>query len=231
MAILGDSTITTIETTEITVGSDNEQIVLEGKGSLLDLIYPVGSIYVYQKGTTAPTTCPIQNTLGGTWKKIENRFLYSSSDGAFYGKEGGSNQAYLVDHKHTVSNESVIKGTTFGAGSHTHSFVVGSSNWHTGAGGNKDIGNFKDSLGLYWGNYSVTEAPEKDGFRGDPNHPLIGWHGSHTHNYEIDKGALTGTAKDMSTDELDVNKITTNDETSTANMPQYFGVIAWRRTA
>ena len=176
MAILGDSTITTIATTEITVGGNNDgtQLVLKDKVSLLDLIYPVGSIYVYQDGTAAPEECPIQDTLGGTWKKIENRFLYSSSDGAFYGKEGGSNQAYLVDHKHTVSNESGIKGTTFGAGSHTHSFVVGSSNWHTGAGGNKDIGNFKDSLGLYWGNYNVTEAPEEGGFRGDPDHPLIG---------------------------------------------------------
>ena len=82
MAILGDSTITTITTTEIKVGSNNSntQLVLKDKVSLLDLIDPVGSIYVYQEGTAAPEECPIQDTLGGTWEKIENRFLYSSSN-------------------------------------------------------------------------------------------------------------------------------------------------------
>ena len=148
MAILGDSTITTIETTEITVGSDNGQIVLDGKGSLLDLIYPVGSIYVYQNGTTAPTTCPIQTKLGGTWERIEDRFLYSSSSRTFYGKEGGSNQAYLVDHSHRVQNEQFDGGEAKEAGTHTHSFIIGRSNWHTDMG-NTDIGKYKDSLGIY----------------------------------------------------------------------------------
>ena len=149
MAILGNSTITTIETTEITVGSDNGQIVLDGKGSLLDLIYPVGSIYVYQNGTTAPTTCPIQAKLGGTWEKIEDRFLYSSSSRTFYGKNAGSNQAYLVDHSHRVQNEQFLGGETTEAGTHTHSFIIGRSDWHTGPGANEDIGNYKDSLGIY----------------------------------------------------------------------------------
>ncbi len=79
MAILGDSKITKIETkevntTKISIGENTStagagtQLEIKGgaKNDLLDLIYPVGSIYVYQKGTAAPTTCPIQNTLGGT---------------------------------------------------------------------------------------------------------------------------------------------------------------------
>ncbi len=151
MAILGDSTITTIETTEITVGSNNNQLVLNGKcdgnQSLLNLIYPVGSIYVYQDGTTAPTTCPIQTKLGGTWEKIEDRFLYSSSNTDFYGKRNGSNQAYLVEHNHNVKNND-FSDETLGAGEHTHSFIIGRSNWHTDKG-NTDIGDHKDSLGIY----------------------------------------------------------------------------------
>ena len=232
MAILGDSTITTIETTEITVGSDNGQIVLDGKQSLLNLIYPVGSIYVYQDGIAAPNVCPIQTTLGGTWEKIEDRFLYSSSNTAFYGKRDGSNQAYLVDHSHRVQNNYFEGGEAKEAGKHTHSFIIGRSDWHTGPGANEDIGKYKDSLGIYWGGYSVTKVPETSSYRGDPGYPLIGNQGAHTHQLKINAGTLTGTTTSMTTPTgLTITKIDTSNKASKANMPQYFGVIAWRRTA
>ena len=96
MTILGKSTITEIEScdkatitevdattlnaTNLTMGNLDFGAGGDAKTVLLDLIYPVGSIYVYQEGNSAPNTCPVANTLGGTWEKIEDRFLYSSSN-------------------------------------------------------------------------------------------------------------------------------------------------------
>ena len=236
MAILGDSKITKIETkevntTKISIGEDTStagagtQLEIKGgaKNDLLDLIYPVGSIYIYQKGTAAPTTCPIQNTLGGTWDKIEDEFLYSSSDSDFYGVHGGSNKGYLLDHDHKSENE-YYSNTTWNAGYHTHDFVVHKNGWHTDAN-NQSINRSVDvlNIGWEWG----TNVPETSKYRGDSYYPLIGKNGSHAHTFTISSGGLksntTNTTTDTGGDIIDsgIDK---------ANMPKYFGVIAWRRT-
>lgn len=154
MTILGKSTITEIEScnkatiTEVntttlnatTLTMDNLAFGTDGnaKTVLLNLIYPVGSIYVYQDGNSAPSTCPIATTLGGTWVKIEDKFLYSSSNSAKYGKEGGSAKGYLVDHDHQVSlPTSSLTVDTNKAGSHRHPILVNKNWWHTD-GGNKE---------------------------------------------------------------------------------------------
>lgn len=238
MAILGDSKITKVETKEVTatkisIGEDtnnasaNTGTQLEIKGdakiNLLDLIYPVGSIYVYQKGTAAPTTCPIQDTLGGTWDKIEDEFLYSSSDDDFYGTHGGSNNGYLVKHSHEAGNK-YYSNTTWSAGTHTHDFIVHKNGWHTDAG-NESVNRSIDAfdIGWEWG----TKVPENSRYRGDSSYPLIGRNGSHSHTFSITAGTLktetTNTTTDTGGDIIDsgIDK---------ANMPKYFGVIAWRRT-
>lgn len=60
--------------------------------NLLDIIYPVGSIYI-TFSATSPT-----NIVGGTWTTITDKFLYSSSTYAT-GKTGGS-----TEHYHALSN-------------------------------------------------------------------------------------------------------------------------------
>lgn len=72
------------------------------KSDLLDLIYPIGSIYM-EKGTGATIICPIEQTLGGTWTRIENRFLYASENGQGVGVTGGSADAVIVSHSHQPS--------------------------------------------------------------------------------------------------------------------------------
>ena len=70
----------------------NLQTSLDDKAEesdLLDLIYPIGSIYM-KKGTGTTSVCPIAQTLGGTWTRIENRFLYASEGGQGIGSTGGS---------------------------------------------------------------------------------------------------------------------------------------------
>ena len=59
---------------------------------LIDLIYPVGSIYM-SKNDISPETF-----LGGTWEKIEEKFLLSSSSSYPVGSTGG-------EATHTLSVE------------------------------------------------------------------------------------------------------------------------------
>lgn len=68
--------------------------------NLLDVIYPVGSIYI-----TANATSPA-DSIGGTWEQIENCLLAASGDiynlaGRFSGSDTISRLA-IPDHQHPV---------------------------------------------------------------------------------------------------------------------------------
>ena len=67
------------------------------KSQLIDLFYPVGSIY-----TSMNSTNPSQ-IFGGTWKQIIDKFLYCTSSSK---KEGGSKKitsSNLPAHSHSIS--------------------------------------------------------------------------------------------------------------------------------
>lgn len=72
----------------------------KSKQGIIDVIYPVGSIYM----STANTSPAI--FLGGTWERIMDRFLLSAGDTYNAGTTGGSADAVLVSHNHKVSTES-----------------------------------------------------------------------------------------------------------------------------
>ena len=113
----------------------NLQSTLNNKletSDLLDLIYPIGSIYM-EKDTTSHSVCPIQLTLGGTWTRIENRFLYASEGGQGVGSTGGSEtvtltaaqsgvpahghgMAHTHNHRHTMSRRDTYHGSGSAAG-------------------------------------------------------------------------------------------------------------------
>lgn len=73
---------------------------------LIDLMYPIGSIYM-----TVADTNPFE-TLGiGTWEKIENRFLLAASDTHANGETGGEESHVLTidempTHKHLIRSGS-----------------------------------------------------------------------------------------------------------------------------
>lgn len=69
---------------------DND-VEIKGK-SLIDLIYPVGSIYM-SVNSTSPSTL-----FGGEWERLEDRFLLGASDTYTAGSEGGE-----ATHKLTVN--------------------------------------------------------------------------------------------------------------------------------
>lgn len=70
--------------------------------SLLDLVYPVGSIYLAYNHTSPASL------FGGTWTRIENRFLLAANSSGKIGSTGGeSNHILTVNeiplHKHDVN--------------------------------------------------------------------------------------------------------------------------------
>lgn len=82
--------------------------------NLIDVVYPVGAIYM-SVANTSPETL-----FGGTWTAIQTgRMLISEDGGTTYtaGDTGGSKDAIVVAHQHSVS------GTTGGGGAHDHTMT------------------------------------------------------------------------------------------------------------
>ena len=89
------------------------QLIAEGDddvvGSLLDLIYPIGSIYM-----NVNDTCP-SLFLGGVWERIQDRFLLCSGSSYGSGTIGGSATKTLSVNNLPSHNHSVTD-----AGGYTH---------------------------------------------------------------------------------------------------------------
>lgn len=112
---------TTIPTINLTKKLDGETNAPEGNKAigqcdLLDLIYPIGSIFTYRGEVEFDENenpiCPIKNTLGGTWKCIKDTFLYATDGTSAYpvsdnpiGKGGAKtvaiSAAQMPSHNHT----------------------------------------------------------------------------------------------------------------------------------
>ena len=83
---------------------------------LIDVIYPVGSIYM-SVNSVNPSTL-----FGGTWEQIEDKFLLACGTKHQNGDTGGSEDAVVVTHTHsttnkyflTTSGEAIKKNSTAG---------------------------------------------------------------------------------------------------------------------
>jgi hypothetical protein len=62
----------------------------EFKKNLLEKVYPIGSYYWSEKSISP------DNIFGGSWKKIEGRFLFSSNYNHSVGETGGEERHYLT---------------------------------------------------------------------------------------------------------------------------------------
>lgn len=85
------------------------------KQKLCDAIYPIGAIYM----STDPTS-PAE-LFGGTWQRIEGRFLLGAGSGYSAGSTGGSADAIVVSHNHAgASHSHTINSHTHEVNSHNH---------------------------------------------------------------------------------------------------------------
>ena len=133
-----DNTITAIQ------GKDTEQdgrlSLLEGTvNDLFDLIYPVGSIYM-SVNSTNPSTL-----FGGTWEQIEDKFLLASGTSYSNGSTGGSADAVIVQHTHSLENtDYYFTGKKKGVTASTKRVTVptSGSNYAYVSSDNSSFGNF-----------------------------------------------------------------------------------------
>ena len=84
---------------------------------ILDLVYPIGSIYISEKNTSPETL------FGGTWVQIEDTFLLSAGDTYSAGSSGGE-----ASHTLTIAEMPA----------HTHNFAQGGSAFVIGSNTNHD---------------------------------------------------------------------------------------------
>lgn len=105
--------------------------------SLIDLIYPVGSIYMSVNNASP------QTFFGGTWARIQDRFLLAAGSTYAAGGTGGSATHTLTinempNHGHVVGTEggSVSKTTTYIAGASGGAGARGEGSTDNAGGGN-----------------------------------------------------------------------------------------------
>lgn len=178
---------------------------------LIDIIYPIGSIYMSVNSVTPSTL------FGGVWEQIQGKFLLASDSNNPVGTTGGEATTPL-----TVENlpSHTHSGSSVSAGSHSH------SRGGMEIGGNFSVLNDTGNLsmtGVYYlsGNY-VQNRVSVDTYRGNLDNRLLefrasrNWSGNTSEN-----GGHTHT----------INVGSTGSGTAHNNMPPYLAVNIWKRTA
>ena len=228
----------------ITIGSDVVNLVpTENAGTLnlntalLNLLYPKGSVYyatadaVFQYDSSGKPICPIQTNLGGTWTRIEGRFLYAAAvgDESTLGNVGGSNDAVLVEHTHTIDS---------GTGGHSHPVNVANntslkSDLHI-RGQWDDWGHHIDTILQSTANTDLkvtfVQSDEDSGVRINNYSEVDPSSGT----YYADKIAIDATHNHLASipDYTGNHTHTLSDEGEDGtgkNMPSYLVVLAWKR--
>lgn len=102
------------------------------KSTLLDMVYPVGAIYM-SSNSTSPATL-----FGGTWVRLEDRFMVAAGTTYPAGTTGGA-----ATHTHTTGDHTL---TVSEMPAHSHSYFKVS-----GSASTKDTGS-----GSSWGDYAAA---------------------------------------------------------------------------
>jgi len=88
---------------------------------MLDKTHPVGSLY-WSSNSTNPGTL-----FGGTWVQIKDKFILAAGDKYGNGTTGGSADAVVVSHTHSIP---ALSGTATG-GNHHHTMQSNKNNRYT----------------------------------------------------------------------------------------------------
>ena len=105
---------------------------------IIDLIYPIGSIYM-----TVSDTNPFETIKFGVWEKIENRFLLASSNIHMNGETGG-------EENHTLTINEMPK--------HSHKMKYDSVGWTAIKQSSGTNGILENNASSYDGQYSTEEV-------------------------------------------------------------------------
>lgn len=113
---------------ESTIGSTSEPVYIKNgkpkacsdlKQALVDLIYPIGSYFITES-SNYDTTTKVANHFGGTWEKVQGKFLLGATEGSEQAdlanlgySRSGNNYHYWTDsdgNRHNVSDVSSDDG-------------------------------------------------------------------------------------------------------------------------
>ena len=171
------------------------------KKSLLNFIYPVGSLYWSSKSTNPA------ELFGGTWTQIKDKFILAAGDTYVNGSTGGSDsitltEANLPSHTHSLNNHThSFSATTGGTGKHSHAVTIG-INSMTGGGTGSSMNRNKEGTMVSFDfskGYTSTQT------------------GDHSHSVSGTTGGASG------------NTTATGSGTAFSNMPPYIGKYCWER--
>lgn len=115
-----------------------EKNLFVGGKTLVDLIYPVGSVYISFNNKADPSML-----FGGTWERIRNRFLWAATENGVMGETGGEESHTLTTseipfHNHAIGqdgNTSLVLPTNVAVDDSSHAQYVttlegGNSGWY-----------------------------------------------------------------------------------------------------
>lgn len=186
--------------------------------SVLQLLYPVGSIYMNATNSTNPSTL-----LGfGTWVAFGAGRVpvgYDAGDALFNAAEktGGSKNAIVVAHAHTYSG-SANTGTESADHAHYVNINTNSDGNHSHSTGTIFSGTRSVDAGSTATAVTNTNVSNSTGTAGNHNHNVSGWTGgisaNHVHGY-----SWSGTTS------------TNGSDGTNANLQPYITVFMWKRTA
>ena len=181
---------------------------------IVDLVYPVGSIYM-SVNSTSPATL-----FGGTWSQLKDRFLLGAGNSYSVGDTGGEttvtlSTANLPSHSH-------------GLNSHTHAVgtIAAESASLTGRATYRDVNTTDSNLILsasgilaystsdWSGSHWAMSGASASGYK----YQHLDVDASHTHTISGSTAAASG------------NTTTTGSGTAHNNMPPYLAVYMWQRT-
>ena len=165
---------------------------------LLNLVYPVGSIY-WSSNNTNPGTL-----FGGTWTQIKDRFILAAGDSYSNGATGGAATVTLTvsnmpSHKHSFTPSGTVSSHYHTGPSHTHSFTPSgtvSSHHHTGPSHTHDLKNGTANVATSTSTSITHYIRSYDDFRGGVK---SGGHLDESVDSEKEKITITASSTSTST--------------------------------
>ena len=173
-------------------------------GSVFDLIYPIGSIYM-SVNDTSPATL-----FGGTWEQIQGRFIVAAGNNGASGDEALNISAGSTGGKSTVTLTSAQSGVPahhHGMNNHTHTVTIG-KHQHT-----------VSYTTVTRGTGSTTTRVGPYGSASYPSNLI--------NVSETDLGTKTSSQATGNT----ADNTAANASSSHENKPPYLAVYVWKRTA
>lgn len=176
--------------------NENFESIDELIAGMLNLAWPVGTLYWSSEPTDPGVLFP-----GTTWTRIKDKFILAAGDTYEAGTTGGSANAIVVSHSHTVS------GTAESAGTHTHVITATSSSagahTHTVSGSAASAGAHT---------HTISGTAESDG--------------AHTHTITVSE-----TSAGVHTHTVSGTTAASGVSGTGKNMPPYEVYYCWERTA